>query len=423
MLKKILFALTALLAVCLYLAEPVYQFYAHRGKVAMPFWGYVTIPNEIPTNSEVHDDDYQDAARSALELLKAHREKIQSPGISAAVAVKGKILWTGTAGWADIESARPLTSDSQFRIGSTSKALTSSLFARMVQSQNLTPDMPLGELQLGQRNPHWKDITPRQLASHMAGLPHYKENTETKGLYKSIALNSSYADVMDAVALFDDSAMLFAPGEEFSYSSYGTVLLSAVLQETGVQPFQTLMHEKVLKPLGMVNTTPTSPDMHAEQQASNLATFYWRSDESKPKVRPWREVDLSHRLAGGGFISTPSDLVRLGSGFIDDSFISADIREQFWTPQQLNNGEFNEQHYALGWRVHESDLGEGIGKVRIANHGGVSRGSQSWLMVVPQYQMAIAININSKTENFWDFGSISFPLAREFILFSRGQSS
>jgi len=51
----------------------------------------------------------------------------------------------------------------------------------------------------------------------------------------------------------------------------------------------------------------------------------------------------------------------------------------------------------------------------LANHGGVSRGSQSWLMVIPQYKMALAVNINANTETFWDFGSVSTELARIFI--------
>ena len=50
-----------------------------------------------------------------------------------------------------------------------------------------------------------------------------------------------------------------------------------------------------------------------------------------------------------------------------------------------------------------------------ANHGGVSRGSQSWLMVVPDYQMVVALNINTNTNVFWDFGRISTSLVQNFI--------
>ena len=72
-------------------------------------------------------------------------------------------------------------------------------------------------------------------------------------------------------------------------------------------------------------------------------------------------------------------------------------------------------NYAIGWRDITLDLGEGIGLVQILNHGGVSRGAQSWLMVLPAYDMAVAVNINSNTEIFADFSRISLDVAREFI--------
>lgn len=62
-----------------------------------------------------------------------------------------------------------------------------------------------------------------------------------------------------------------------------------------------------------------------------------------------------------------------------------------------------------------------MGMVRHANHGGVARGGQSWLMVMPDYDMSIAVNINRKTDVFWDFGRISEQLASEFIRANSGR--
>ncbi|WP_258239712.1 serine hydrolase domain-containing protein [Pseudidiomarina homiensis] len=410
--KLALFTVIFILIASYIMLAPVYQFYAHRGEAPMPPWGYVTIPADSPSFSQVEDERYTQAAENATDILEAHRQNINSPGISAAVAIEGKLVWAGGAGWADIEADKPVNKQTQFRIGSTSKALTSTLLARLVQKNTLDLDTPLGTFDVGNLNPNWKTITVRQLASHMAGLPHYGDSTEWTGLYRFMTLNTRYEDVLDAVHLFDESELLFAPGEDFSYSSLGTVLLSAVMQESGHAPYQQLMQTEVFTALGMENTYPEPPIGKA---TADMARFYWRSDESKPIVRPWRDVDLSHRLAGGGFISTPSDLVKLGMGFIDNRFISADVRKQFWTTQTLNNGQENEQNYAIGWRVPTYDYGEGIGDLMIANHGGVSRGSQSWLMVIPQYKIVLAVNSNANTETFWDFGGVSTELARTFI--------
>jgi serine beta-lactamase-like protein LACTB, mitochondrial len=421
--KKIIAALSLALLAGLYaLLQPVYQFYSHKGDWPMPFWGFVTIPEPVPELSRVLDNNYQAAADEAMQKLKMHRQLINSPGISAAVAIDGNLVWQGVAGWADIAAEKPISPQTQFRIGSTSKALTSTLLARMVQQGAIELDTPLQHYKLSERNPNWRNITPRQLASHMAGMPHYNENTDWPGLYKTLALNTRYHDVSDALTVFDDSEVLFSPGEQFSYSSLGTVLLSAVMQEAGGKSYAQLMTTQVLAPLGMAHTTVEPEIGVTTSDAAQLARFYWRSDESQPVVRAWRDVDLSHRLAAGGFISTSTDLVRLGLGFLDDDFIAPAVRQQFWTAQQLNNGEVNEEQYAIGWRVREYDFADPLGALFMANHGGVSRGAQSWLMVIPQFNMVVAVNINTKTEQFWDFGKVSVELVRAFLLARQQQA-
>lgn len=409
-------ALSILLLVALaYAAKPVYEFYAHRHTLPMLGKHYLVIPEKAPQQSQLHAVAYAQVSEVALAKLEQHRQSINSPGISAAVAIDGTLIWAGASGWADLQEDQAMNTTSQFRIGSTSKALNSALLARMVDAGSITLDTPLSAYDLAALNSSWADITPRQLASHMAGIPHYGDNTDWGGLYRTATLNTHYDDVADSLAVFDDSDTLFAPGDRFEYSSLGTVLLSAVMQEASGVRYQRAMQEQVLNPLHMTHTMPEPAIGQRSVQSPDLATFYWHPEAGQDTVAPWREVDLSHRLAGGGFISTSSDLVKLGIGFNTANFISRPTREAFWTPQRLNSGEANEQGYAIGWRAHESDFGEGIGTLFYANHGGVSRGAQSWLMVIPKYDMAVAININANTEEFWTFGEVSFELVKIFL--------
>ena len=100
---------------------------------------------------------------------------------------------------------------------------------------------------------------------------------------------------------------------------------------------------------------------------------------------------------------------------MDESFIPQKVKAEFWTAQRLNNSEVNPQKYGLGWRVHQLDLGDGANKVIAIHHGGVSAGAQSFLLVLPQYQLSIAVNANIRTKEFWDFGKVSHVLAKEFV--------
>lgn len=399
---KLLSGLLALLL--LWFAWPVYQFAVEQGKApALPL-GFITIPTDAPIDQKLYNSAYLQAGERSLQLLAKRKAKIHTPAISAAVAIDGQLVWAGAVGWADIATRKPVTTQTQFRIGSTAKALTATGLARLVDAGMIAVDAPITHYMDDLPNREWGAITPRQLASHTAGLPDYPDNRDWLGLYQSVALNTHFASVRDALEVFDASPLLYQPGADFKYTTYSTVLLSAVMASASHAPYSELMQQQVFTPLGMVATQP-----EPQIPTSEMASFYWHEQQFDEKVKLWRTVDLSHRLAGGGFISTSSDLVRLGSAWMDEDFISPATRELFWTPQRLANGEENPQNYALGWRLHTGDeIPENM------NHGGVSRGAQSWLMVFPAQKMVVAVNINAKTAVFWDFGSVAVEIAKEF---------
>ena len=409
-LARIIIALiAAVLAVILWLAWPVYGFYAHQGDAPLPPWGWTTAPEPAPASQRALDPQYAAAGERVLAIMAKHRERIGAPAMTAAVAIGGDVVWQGAVGWADIAAREPADFDTRLRIGSTSKAITATALARLVDRGVIDLDAPITEYMTDLPNPDWSTITARMLASHMAGVPHYGDNDDRAGKYETAALRRHYADVRDSLEIFDDSALLSPPGEAFEYSSLGTVLLGAVMSEAAGKPYRQIVAEEVFGPANMTATIVAPKRPGAGQ---SLATFYYREGD---RYRAWRPVDLSHRLPGGGWASTSTDLVRMGAKHLDESYISKAMREAFWTPQRLNSGAVNEQDYAIGWRWREYDI-EGVGLARNANHGGVSRGAQSWLLVFPDYDMAVAFNINSRTDQFRDFGAFYEDIFREFAL-------
>ena len=411
--KKIIILLVAVLLVTLiYLATPVYQGLAHRNMVPMVGFSYLSLPDEQPANQQIFHDDFINVGNEALTALKKQQQLISAPGYTASVAIEGNIIWSAAVGWSDIESRTPITTNTILRIGSTSKALTSAGLAQLVMHKSLDLDTPLKQLLQPLPNQLWGNMTPRQLASHMAGLPHYGDNTELGGILDTLSSQTHYSDVMDSLAIFDESELLFETGEEFSYSSFGTVLLSAAMQAKAEMSYQEHMQQTVIQPLKMENTgTPESLN-----SIQNIASFYWRDHSTPHEFMVWYDIDLSHRLAGGGWLSTSEDLVKLGQGFLDENYISSEVRESFWTPQKLNNGEVNPENYGIGWRIHDFDLGEPLEPVKVMHHGGVTAGAQSFLIVIPQYRLSLAVNANIRTAEFSDFASIAKDIARLFIL-------
>jgi len=85
---------------------------------------------------------------------------------------------------------------------------------------------------------------------------------------------------------------------------------------------------------------------HQTNEAHDKAVSYQVKGQT---YKPWRKVDLSHKLAAGGFVSTPTDLATLGGAWLNDDFIPEATRRDFWTPIKIN-GTVNVQDYALGFR-------------------------------------------------------------------------
>lgn len=384
---------------------PLYPFIAEDVPSMRPL-GWFELPEQRPYTEGEVATGYGRAADRARDLLQDHVREINVPAFSAAVAVDGKLVWSAAAGYANPEQRRKATPGTLFRIGSTSKAVTGTLFARMVDDSLVNIDAPISTYINDLPNPDWARLTPRQLASHTAGIVGYEENRDLVGAIGSMRLQHNHDDVAEGLEYFDATGLLYEPGTDFHYSSFDVNLLSVVLQEAGGASFQDLMHERVLRPLGLESTLPDAP--HPDR-----AVFY---HVEEGRAQQWREVDLSMKLAGGGFMATPSDLVRIGAAWLDDAFISPETRRQFWTPQTLTDGTVNEQNYALNWRVSEAT--EGI-PFTYMHHGGVSKGSMAWLAVIPEKRMAVALAINS---NVWPFSRWSGVFSDLVQLFADSSS-
>lgn len=386
---------------------PLYGFASNQfEKVRLP-WGWLELPAEMPRDEILTNPAYADAGAAAMEILAKRRLEIGAPSLSAAIVIEGERVWAGAVGWSDVAEQIPITVQTPYRIGSTSKPVGITGLARLVSAGIIDLDSPISTYSSALPSHRWDKFTPRQLASHTAGLTAYEENNDLIGFYQSLALTSRYTDPQDALSVFDDANLLFEPGDRFHYSGLDNVLLSAVMQDAAGQPFNEIMSKYVFEPLELKMTLPD----HLRAEGQPFAHSYQTKGN---KVKPWRQVDLSHKLAAGGYVSTPSDLARLGAAWLDDDFISSDVREAFWTPVTLSNGEINEQDYALGFRRKSWPI-DGVGNIVHLNHGGVSKGAQCWLMIVPEYDLALGISVNRRTDVFFDFADVYVDLLEVFI--------
>jgi len=328
-----------------------------------------------------YEPAYAQAVEKARLQVHGLMEERRIPGISAAAAVDGRVVWSEGFGYADRRTRRRVCPDVRFRIASVSKPLTATAVALLYQRGKLDLDAPVQRYV-----PGFPDkghvITARLLAGHLGGIRHYHGPSEE--------LNTTpYASVTESLRIFQNDPLIARPGTVFRYSSWGYTLLSAVVEGASGEDFPSFVKRHVLEPLRMERTMPEQAGM----AASKVAAFYDLLPGGEIAEAPM--VDMSPKWAAGGFLSTAEDLVRLGVAYTRTDFLQRRTIELLWTPQsrQFVVG------YGMGWMVARD-----LHLRRAAFHFGATVGGTSFLVVYPDRKVSVAVLAN--------LGHARFPFAR-----------
>lgn len=297
-----------------------------------------------------------------------------APGASVTVVKDGDVVWSEGFGWADVEQRVAATPLTRFRIGSVSKSLTSIGLGLLVQDGKLDLDAPI-QRYVPSFPVKKAPVTARELAGHTAGIRHYRGS--------EMLIQRHYANVTEALDIFRDDTLLFAPGTRFAYSSYGFNLLSAAMERAASEPFVQFMTRRVFEPLGLRHTVAE----YADSLIPFRAHFYTPADSGGGIINaPY--VDNSYKWAGGGFLSTTEDLARVGQLLLDGALLQPNTREMLWTSQRTTDGK--ETGYGMGWFVDRDAAGR-----RRVFHSGGSVGGTAYLLIYPDQHLVLALLVNS----------------------------
>jgi len=295
------------------------------------------------------------------------------PGFAAAVAVDGKLVWSEASGYADLAAQQRMTTVSRFRIGSISKSLTAAGLMRLVEQGQIDLDAPVQKYVPDFPVKPEGAITTRLLAGHLAGIRHHRNGEPV--------LNRPFPNVRAGLKLFADDPLVAPPGTKFSYSSFGWVLISAVMESAAHRDFLDFMAAEVCSPLSLAHTRPD----RAGAVDPDRTSFYMIGPQGKFVAAP--AVDSSFIWAGGGFLSTAEDLVRFGSAMLAPGFLSEDSRRLLFTEQKTSAGE--PVGYGIGWYVRK----DGAGRM-LYYHDGGSHGGTAVLFIRPETHAVAAILCN-----------------------------
>lgn len=271
------------------------------------------------------------AARLARigQWMKGWVDSGRLPGMVTCVMRKGELAFAEAYGKADVERNKAVRPDTIFRIYSMTKPLTSTAIMMLYEEGRFQLDDPISRFLPAFRNmrvfaggsrgkiesvPAEREITFRDLLTHTSGLTYgFMESNPVDALYRAKdgvdfqTAETSLAAVVDKLATFP---LIAQPGKAWNYS-VSTDVLGRLVEVIAGEPFEKYLVDKVVKPLGMVDTDFHVPsDKHdrfaANYQASPDGKLALIDDPAKSRYLKPRKVNSG----GGGLVSTAADYLR-----------------------------------------------------------------------------------------------------------------
>lgn len=354
------------------------------------------VSQPVPANSQILKTQFE------KELENIHDE-YGFPGATAAYILPDGTVEVVATGLADKDHEIPMTPESRMLVASIGKTFVAATVLALTGDGRLNIDDEISKWLDDRpwfcRLPNHELITLRHLLNHTSGLGNH---VESKKFARAFADNWHAVDSPFSpeylIAFILDQPALFLPGEGWSYSDTGYLLVGLIIEKVTGKSYYDEVNLRFLQPLHLTRTAPAN-----QIELAHLATGYLSADNHyglppqttlRPGVMAWHP---GLEWTGGGLVSNPRDLVIWGKALFEGEVIAAEYLQLLLQSEPVSN-QNAELRYGLGVAIRENGpFGSTLG------HGGWIPGYCSSLRYYSEHGVCIAFQINT------DVGIIDSP--------------
>ena len=162
-------------------------------------------------------------------------------------------LYQKAFGYADRSNQIPNTLDTRFGIASGTKFFTALSIGKLIETGKLDFSSKIADLISWDFQHYSREITLRQLLTHTSGIPDYYDEEKVDD-FDNFSVEVPWYELKgprDYLSVFPDEAMKFPPGERFSYSNSGYILLGVLIEEITGMPYREFVEKEIFAPTGM----------------------------------------------------------------------------------------------------------------------------------------------------------------------------
>jgi CubicO group peptidase (beta-lactamase class C family) len=330
------------------------------------------------------------AQLSEAILDKAARDTIAAwhiPGLAIAVVQNDRVIFIKGYGIKEIGGTHPVTADTLFEIGSTTKAFTATAMAMLADEKALSWDDPVRNYVPGfhiSNSCSDESVTLRDIASHRSGVARHDELWDDSDFSREELIRRIGA------------MKIWKPIRAgYQYNNLMFVTAGEAAASAAKMPWEQLIRTRIFAPLGMTE----SRIAFAEWPASDHATGHrWDDKTERASIQPMRNYDA---LAPAGTIkSSAHDMAQwlrfqLAGGVIDGKrLLSQEAFDETHTPQTIIPigpatrqlyPDTNFLNYGLGWNISDYH-----GELLVA-HAGALNGFRTNVSILPKRNLGVVI--------------------------------
>lgn len=361
---------------------------------ALPQFGY------SQAASQTIGVDYSKQLQTIEEKVEARRKELGIPGMSLAIVHEDKIIYMKGLGYKDYENKTAVTPDTQFAIGSATKAFTALSVLMTADEGKLSLDdspkklLPYFKMHDPETD---KNITIRDLMCHSSGLNRTDLAMITGKLTR--------AELIQVAAQAKPTAKL---REKFQYQNLMFTAAGELVTQAQKQPWEKFVPERIFKPLGMTNSNMSIKQM---EKAKDISLGYdYNFDTKETKNRPYRGID---QVAPAGSInSSARDMAEwlrfvLNRGTAGGKRLVSEKGFDEWLKPQMKMNAAGTVNYGLGWMLRKWN------GLTVVEHGGNIDGFNSLVAMIPEKKLGFVMLTNVTASSL---GSDLMPVVWENVL-------
>jgi len=337
----------------------------------------------------------QDAAAAAAlqakidrikSLVDSFRTGAEVPGIGLGLIYKGEVLIAEGFGLRNVEEAVPVTADTRFAIGSSSKAFTTMGLALLAEEGKLDWEAPIKKYL-----PDFKlydkfateEMTAIDLTCHRSGLPRHD--------LMWYATDFSRQELYQRLQYLEPSASFRS---KWQYQNLMYMTAGILTERLSGKTWEAYIQEKIFNPLGMASASFSVTEM---ENTDNFAYGYGEKEDKISRL-PFHQLDAIG--PAGSINASATDMLKwvelqLGDGqYQGQHFIGSSQLKRMHKPQMIMentliaNPAISHPSYGLGWFTYDYD------GLTVVEHGGNIDGFSALVFMIPDESLGLVALTN-----------------------------